>query len=265
MSETISAQSPPALALRDIARAYQQGRAKVDVFANVSLALNAGDAVALTGPSGSGKSSLLHIAGLLEAPSGGDVAVKGRWRSQMGERERTYYRRTAIGFVFQFHFLLPEFTALENVAMAAIIAGWRRREAREAAEALLVQLGLAERLHHRPGELSGGEQQRTAVARALVKKPALILADEPTGNLDPRTGRAVWQALCELAQDSGSAILAATHNQELAALMPRHASLDEGSLTNHPLTNINACTPPPETPQSQEAVETESPASQQDD
>ncbi len=221
----------PVLELRDVSRVYRQGGRDINVFEGAALSIRAGETVALTGPSGAGKSSLLHIAGLLEAPSSGDVAILGQWRSRMSSRQITGLRRETIGFVFQFHFLLPEFSALENAALPAMISGASRKQARVAAEAILVQLGLAERLHHRPGTLSGGEQQRVAIARALATKPALILADEPTGNLDPRTGRAVWREMIGLAEEKNCAILAATHNMEFAPLLSRQLTLASGALT----------------------------------
>jgi lipoprotein-releasing system ATP-binding protein len=189
-----------------------------------------GELVALVGQSGTGKSSLLHMAGLLEAPSSGTVHIAGREASALPDAERTQLRRDTIGFVYQAHHLLPEFTALENVAMPLRIAGRSRAAAEAEAARLLTQLGLAQRLTHRPAQLSGGEQQRVAIARALANKPRLLLADEPTGNLDPRTSGGVFDALVELVRAEGLAALIATHNHELAAKMDRALIFENGRL-----------------------------------
>ena len=194
-----------------------------------------GTIAALVGPSGTGKSTLLHIAGLLERPSAGEVAIEGRTCNGLGDAERTRLRRERIGFVYQFHHLLPDFTALENVAMPQLIAGRSRREAQAAATALLGRLGLAARLDHRPARLSGGEQQRVAIARALANRPGLILADEPTGNLDPHTAEEVFAVLLEVVRDTGTAALIATHNPELAARMDATFRLTEGRVARLPL------------------------------
>ena len=221
----------PTLRLDRVARTYPQGEGELEVFRDVSLTLMPGELVALVGPSGAGKSSLLHMAGLLEAPSSGEVFIGGEAVAALPDGERTRLRRDTIGFVYQAHHLLPEFTALENVVMPQLIAGRTRRQAEAEATRLLTRLGLGERLTHRPSQLSGGEQQRVAVARALANKPRLLLADEPTGNLDPRTSGGVFDALVELVRAEGLAALIATHNLELAAKMDRALVLDQGRLT----------------------------------
>jgi len=223
--------SPPALQLRNVSRTYPEGEGELEVFRDVSLTVMPGELVALVGPSGAGKSSLLHMAGLLEAPSSGKVLVGCEPVAQLPDGERTRLRRDAIGFVYQAHHLLPEFTALENVVMPQLIAGRPRRAAEAEAARLLGQLGLGERLTHRPAQLSGGEQQRVAIARALANNPRLLLADEPTGNLDPKTAGGVFEALVALVRAEGLAALIATHNRELAAKMDRALVLDKGRLT----------------------------------
>lgn len=206
-----------ALVLDNIARRYGD----LIILKEVNLQLRRGEMIALLGPSGSGKSSLLHIAGLLEAPSDGEVVIGGRATSKMSDADRTRLRRDALGFVYQFHHLLPEFTALGNVALPPLIAGAKKDAAEEEAKRLLTLLGLGERLHHQPGQLSGGEQQRTAIARALANKPEILLADEPTGNLDPKTSDAVFDALIELVRGEGLAGLIATHDHRLARRLDR--------------------------------------------
>jgi lipoprotein-releasing system ATP-binding protein len=225
----------PVLRLEGIRRRFVQGAAVLDVLQGIDLVLPRGTIAALVGPSGTGKSTLLHIAGLLERPTGGEVAIDGRACNGLGDAERTRLRRERIGFVYQFHHLLPDFTALENVLMPQLIAGRGRREARARAEALLARLGLAGRLDHRPAKLSGGEQQRVAIARALANGPGLVLADEPTGNLDPHTADEVFAVLLELVRDTGTAALIATHNPELAARMDVTYRLTEGRLAPLPL------------------------------
>lgn len=220
----------PTLQLDKVTRTYPQGEGELEVFRNISLHVMPGELVALVGPSGSGKSSLLHMAGLLEAPTSGEVLIAGRAASELPDGERTRLRRDTIGFVYQAHHLLPEFTALENVAMPQRIAGRGRAAAEAEAIRLLTLLGLAERLTHRPAQLSGGEQQRVAVARALANSPRLLLADEPTGNLDPKTSGGVFEALVQLVRAEGLAALIATHNHELAAQMDRALVLHEGRL-----------------------------------
>ncbi|MCB1381244.1 MAG: ABC transporter ATP-binding protein [Alphaproteobacteria bacterium] len=220
----------PALELRNVARSYAEGRGRLEVFKDLNLTVYPGEIVALVGQSGSGKSSLLHIAGLLEAPTAGEVFIAGRNCSKLDDLARTRIRRIGIGFVYQFHHLLPEFSAVENVMMPQLIAGASRTEARERARDLLDRLGLAERLEHRPAELSGGEQQRVAIARAIANRPLLLLADEPTGNLDPATAERVHQELLRLIHEEGLGALVATHNHELAAGMSRIALLDQGRI-----------------------------------
>ena len=220
----------PALDLRDVSRSYAEGKGQLDVFKALNLAVYPGEIVALVGQSGSGKSSLLHIAGLLEAPTSGEVIVAGQNCSMLDDAARTRIRRIGIGFVYQFHHLLPEFTAVENVMMPQLIAGATKAAATERARDLLTRLGLGPRLAHRPTELSGGEQQRVAIARALANRPLLLLADEPTGNLDPTTAAHVHQELMRLIAEEGLGALVATHNHELAAGMSRIARLEQGKI-----------------------------------
>ncbi|HEX6142252.1 MAG TPA: ABC transporter ATP-binding protein [Geminicoccaceae bacterium] len=220
--------SEPALRLERIERRFHQGEARLEVLKGASLELAAGEVVALVGPSGSGKSTLLQIAGLLEHADAGEVVVGERACSTLNDGERTRIRRDSLGFVYQFHHLLPEFTALENVALPQMIAGEERRRAAGRAEAMLAALGLGGRLHHRPGRLSGGEQQRVAIARALANRPKVLLADEPTGNLDETTGRAVFEALTAAVRATQAAALIATHNLELAARADRVLRLHDG-------------------------------------
>ncbi|MDB5431940.1 MAG: transporter [Caulobacter sp.] len=218
------------LSLRGLRRTYQSAAGDLEVLRGVDLDVFPGEIVGLIGPSGSGKSSLLHAAGLLERPTQGDIWVAGKDCSGLSERQRTRMRLGSIGFVYQFHHLLPEFTALENVAMPALIAGAKAGAARDRAQVLLSDMGLAERVHHQPAQLSGGEQQRVAIARALANSPKLILADEPTGNLDPDTATGVFQSLFELVRGQGVAALIATHNLELARYMDRVFALKDGHL-----------------------------------
>ncbi|HEY8949494.1 MAG TPA: ABC transporter ATP-binding protein [Rhizomicrobium sp.] len=221
-----------ALRLENVARAYAQGEATLDVFHNLELTLRPGEVVALVGPSGAGKSSLLHMAGLLEAPTAGEIYIAGSAASKLDERTRTRIRRDMIGFVYQAHHLLPEFTALENVILPQRIAGMSRAAAEANARRLLEQMGLGERMTHRPSQLSGGEQQRVAIARALANNPRILLADEPTGNLDPRTSGGVFDALVSLVRSEGLAALIATHNVELAAKMDRALVMQDGRLVD---------------------------------
>lgn len=216
--------------LRGLSRTYAQGERKIIVLDAADADLRAGEAVALVGPSGSGKSSLLHIAGLLEKPDAGAVMIGGRDCISLNDAERTGIRRATIGFVYQFHHLLPEFSAAENIVVPQMIAGVTRKDARKKADASLATMGLEGRGSHRPGELSGGEQQRVAIARALANDPKVLLADEPTGNLDPETSERVFQQLMEIIRTSGVAALIATHNMELAQRMDRVLRLEAGKL-----------------------------------
>ncbi len=219
-----------ALRLEHVTRVYAEGTGTLEIFRDVSMTLKVGEVVALVGPSGAGKSSLLHMAGLLEAPSGGDIVIGGAEASKLSDAERTRLRRDAIGFVYQAHHLLPEFNALENVVMPQLIAGKPKAAAEAEARRLLDLMGLSQRLTHRPAQLSGGEQQRVAIARALANHPRVLLADEPTGNLDPRTAQGVFDALIRIVRSEGTAALVATHNLELAARMDRALILHEGRL-----------------------------------
>lgn len=221
----------PALELRHVARSFSEGERRLDIFLDASITVHAGEIVALVGQSGSGKSSLLHIAGLLEAPTAGEVYVAGQNCTKLDDAARTRIRRVGIGFVYQFHHLLPEFSALENVMMPQLIAGAGKTQAEHRAKDLLVRFGLGERLDHRPAELSGGEQQRVAISRALANRPQLLLADEPTGNLDPRTSDQVHGEFLRVVAEEGVGALVATHNIELARRMTRLVKLENGALT----------------------------------
>ncbi|MDE3176042.1 MAG: ABC transporter ATP-binding protein [Pseudomonadota bacterium] len=218
----------PALHLNNLSRRYGDGEAAVVVLAGAELALWPGESVALVAPSGAGKSTLLHIAGLLETPDAGEVYVAGQPTSQMSDNARTALRRSHIGFVYQFHHLLPEFSAQENIVLPQMIAGLSRAEAGTRAMELLTFLGLGPRARHRPSELSGGEQQRVAIARALANAPRVLLADEPTGNLDPKTADHVFSTLTSLVKASRVAALIATHNMEIAARMDRRVTIRDG-------------------------------------
>ena len=217
-----------ALSLRDVRRRFHQGEVELDVLRGVDLDLPAGEVRALVGPSGSGKSTLLQIAGLLEHPDSGEVALAGEACSGLGDAARTRVRREKLGFVYQFHHLLPEFNALENVALPQMLAGKSRGEASDRGMNLLTSLGVGERASHRPARLSGGEQQRVAIARALANRPAVLLADEPTGNLDEETADGVFDMLIKTIRDENSALLVATHNPELARRTDAIARLHNG-------------------------------------
>lgn len=220
----------PVLSVRGLTRTYPTAQGGLTVLKGVDLDVHPGELVGLIGPSGSGKSSLLHAAGLLERPTAGTVMIDGENVGALDERTRTRLRLSRIGFVYQFHHLLPEFDARDNVALPMRIAGLPQAEARRRAEETLTALGLGERLTHQPAQLSGGEQQRVAIARSLANKPRLLLADEPTGNLDPATSQAVFEALRTLAKTTGVAALIATHNMELAGHMDRVFALKDGYL-----------------------------------
>jgi lipoprotein-releasing system ATP-binding protein len=223
-------EEPPILFLHAIDRHYRQGDATLEILKGAELAVWPGQSVALVAPSGAGKSTLLHIAGLLEQPDDGEVYVAQQPTSSLSDAARTQLRRTEIGFVYQFHHLLPEFSALENVILPQMIRGLGRRDAVERASELLTYLGLKDRLSHRPAELSGGEQQRVAIARAVANAPRILLADEPTGNLDPRTSDQVFNALNQLVRASGLAAVIATHNRDIAARMDRRVTLKDGQV-----------------------------------
>ncbi|WP_378950275.1 ABC transporter ATP-binding protein [Mesorhizobium sp. ANAO-SY3R2] len=216
--------------LKGVERHYEQGSRKLTILNDANFSLKAGEMVALVAPSGSGKSTLLHTAGLLERPDAGDVILNGRACGRLSDDERTAIRRNDVGFVYQFHHLLPEFTALENVMMPQLVKGLKPSEASERAAQLLDYMKIGKRAQHRPSELSGGEQQRVAIARAVANAPLVLLADEPTGNLDPVTAGYVFDALSALVRQSGLAALIATHNHELAARMDRRVTLSEGKV-----------------------------------
>ena len=227
---TAASDEQPLLFLHQITRRFRQGDATLDILKGAELAVWAGQSVALVAPSGAGKSTLLHIAGLLEHADGGEVYVDAVATSHMIDIQRTRIRRADIGFVYQFHHLLQEFSALENVMLPQMIRGLGAREARSRATELLSYLGLKERLTHRPAELSGGEQQRVAIARAVANDPRILLADEPTGNLDPKTADHVFATLAVLVKATGLAALIATHNMELAARMDRRVTIRDGKV-----------------------------------
>jgi lipoprotein-releasing system ATP-binding protein len=223
-------QEIPVLFLQAVERHYRQGDETLDILTGAELAIWPGQSVALVAPSGAGKSTLLHIAGLLEHPDHGEVYIDGRATAILPDHERTRIRRNEIGFVYQSHHLLPEFSAIENVVLPQMIRGLSRREAAKRSTELLSYLGLENRLTHRPAELSGGEQQRVAIARAVANAPRILLADEPTGNLDVHTSDHVFNALMQLVHASGLATIIATHNMELAARMDRRVTLREGKV-----------------------------------
>ncbi|MEQ8387689.1 MAG: ABC transporter ATP-binding protein [Alphaproteobacteria bacterium] len=218
------------LALRGIARTFVQGNRRLEILRGCDLEVGRGEVVGLLGPSGSGKSTLLHVSGLLERPDGGEVEIAGQPCGRLADEARTRIRRVQLGFVYQFHYLMAEFTARENVMIPQMIAGLPRQVSRERADRLLGELGLSARADHRPAQLSGGEQQRVAIARAMANRPALILADEPTGNLDPGTAEQVFGSILDVVRNSGTAALIATHNGELAGRMDRTTRLEDGHL-----------------------------------
>ncbi len=232
MSDQVAA-ATPRLVLDNVVRSFAQGGKRLDVLRGASLTIGAGELVAMVGPSGAGKSTLLHIAGLLEQPDGGLVTIDGNACNGMRDNALTELRRRTVGFVYQFHHLLPEFSALENIVLPQMIATTRRRDAMARARDLLDLVGLAERASHRPAQLSGGEQQRVALVRALANSPKLLLADEPTGNLDHQTADDVFDMLVRLIHDAGVGALVATHNLELARRMDRILELRDGLLVPH--------------------------------
>jgi lipoprotein-releasing system ATP-binding protein len=225
------ADDQPVLFLHGVERRYRQGDVTLDILKGAELAVWPGQLVALVAPSGAGKSTLLHIAGLLEHPDAGEVFIDQAGTAALSDNERTRIRRNEIGFVYQFHHLLPEFSAVENVMLPQMIRGLGKREAPERAAEILSYLGLKDRLVHRPAELSGGEQQRVAIARAVANAPRILLADEPTGNLDPKTADHVFRALTQLVRASGLAAVIATHNMEIAQRMDRRVTLRDGLVT----------------------------------
>jgi lipoprotein-releasing system ATP-binding protein len=216
------------LELKNVVRAYKQGEGALEILKGVNFTVVKGEMIALVAPSGTGKSTLLHAAGLLERPDGGEVMVNGRACEALGDGERTAVRRAEIGFVYQFHHLLPEFTALENVMIPQMLRGLTKQAAAERAQELLDYMKIGPRASHRPSELSGGEQQRVAIARAVANAPLLLLADEPTGNLDPGTAHYVFEALEALVRQSGLSAVIATHNHEIARRMDRRVTLQDG-------------------------------------
>ena len=220
------------LALKSVERHYVQGEKKLTILNSADFVLHRGEMVALVAPSGAGKSTLLHTAGLLERPDAGEVVLAGRQCGEMSDEQRTAIRRNDVGFVYQFHHLLPEFSALENIAMPQLIKGLAPKEARDRAAQLLDYMKIGKRGHHRPAELSGGEQQRVAIARAVANAPLVLLADEPTGNLDPVTASYVFDAMEALVRQSGLCALIATHNHDLAARMNRRVTLQDGKIVD---------------------------------
>ncbi|WAJ31074.1 ABC transporter ATP-binding protein [Antarcticirhabdus aurantiaca] len=223
----------PAMRLESIERRFVQGEQRLTILDKAEMTLMPGEMVALVAPSGAGKSTLLHIAGLLERPDGGEILIDGKPCGTMDDEKRTAMRRRSIGFVYQFHHLLPEFSALENVMLPQMIGGQTRAQASERARRLLDYMRVGQRATHRPAELSGGEQQRVAIARAVANSPHVLLADEPTGNLDPQTSAYVFEALTALVRQSGVAALIATHNHELASRMDRTVTLSGGLIVPH--------------------------------
>ena len=226
------------LELHRVVKKFKQGTQSLEVLKGVDLKVNAGEAVALIGQSGAGKSTLLQIAGLLEQPSGGEILFDEKKCSKLADKERTALRRDFIGFVYQYHNLLPDFSALENVMLPQLIAGMPLKTAQERAKWLLSRMKLEKRLKHRPSELSGGEQQRVAIARALANSPKLLLADEPTGNLDPKTADIVFNELVAIVKETGLSALIATHNFELADRMDRKVALQDGKILD--LSSVDA-------------------------
>lgn len=232
MSNPMNNNQQSLLSCEDLTMSFQEGALHVDVLKGISLSVNAGESVAIIGTSGSGKSTLMHLLGGLDLPSSGEVFVDGEKMNSLSEAERGKLRNRSLGFVYQFHHLLPEFTAEENVAMPLLIAGQSVKKATQAAREILEKVGLADRIEHKPGELSGGERQRTAIARALITNPKCLLADEPTGNLDRETADQVFGLMMELQRDLNSALLIVTHDVELANRMDKVLKLENGLLVN---------------------------------
>ena len=230
MSDRMGNKTHPVLQMIGVSRHFVQGENQISILDQADFTLEAGETVALVAPSGTGKSTLLHLAGLLEHPDEGDVLINGEPCGGLSDDRRTAIRRSEIGFVYQFHHLLPEFTALENIMMPQLISGLPKADARERAEQLLDYMRIGHRADHRPAELSGGEQQRVAIARAVANAPLVLLADEPTGNLDPETAGYVFEALDALVRQSGLSAVIATHNHDLASLMNRRVTLADGKV-----------------------------------
>ena len=228
--DSVASSGDPMLQLSSIEHTFGQGRRKLEILTGADLHVMPGEIVALTGPSGAGKSTLLHIAGLLEIPNAGTISIAGEPCSHLGDNARTMVRRQSLGFVYQYHHLLAEFTAHENIVIPQIIAGYARKEAGARATEILEWMGLSERATHRPAKLSGGEQQRVAIGRAIAAAPKVLLADEPTGNLDPSTADEVFSVLLKLVRGAGMAALIATHNPDLAGRMDRVIRLQDGKL-----------------------------------
>ena len=230
MSDRMGNKTHPVLQMTGVSRHFVQGENQISILDQANFSVGAGETVALVAPSGTGKSTLLHLAGLLEHPDEGDVLINGESCAGLSDDRRTAIRRSEIGFVYQFHHLLPEFTALENIMMPQLISGLPKADARERAEQLLDYMRIGHRADHRPAELSGGEQQRVAIARAVANAPLVLLADEPTGNLDPETAGYVFEALDALVRQSGLSAVIATHNHDLASLMNRRVTLHDGKV-----------------------------------
>ena len=231
-------QTTSILELKQISKSFRQGEQKLEVLNGVDFTVNGGEIIALTGPSGSGKSTLLQIAGLLETPTSGEIFINGQNCSKTNDSLRTLLRRDFLGFVYQYHNLLPDFNALENVMLPQLIAGRPPKAAKERAKWLLEKMNMGHRLKHRPAEMSGGEQQRVAIARALANAPKLLLADEPTGNLDPKTSDIVFAELINIVKETGLSALVATHNMDLAAQMDRKVRLADGKLVNTGISGL---------------------------
>ena len=230
ISEHTAQRTAPFLEVQGLSKIYGTNHKRVEALKDITFTVSHGEFLTIVGASGAGKSTLLHVLGALDHPTSGKIVYSGEDLFSLSETQRAVFRNQRIGFIFQFHYLLPEFTALENTMMPALIRGFRKDKAREAAEKLLTSVGLKDRLTHKQGELSGGEQQRVAVARALLLKPEIILADEPTGNLDSRTGEAIFELLSTLNQQSNITMLIVTHNEGIASRAPRRITMQDGRI-----------------------------------